>query len=202
MRLFLILFPALTLSANWPQWRGPHANGLSDEPQLPVHWKVLWKTPLPGLGTSTPIVWADQIFLTSQLGDAPFEQRGRDFENSVSAKKTGARQRVEFLVQSFSRHDGKLRWEYRLPAEGDLPAVHMKHNLASPSCLTDGERVYAWFGTGQVLALSLDGKLVWSRNPSKDYGPFQILWGHGSSATLYKDSLLLLCDHQGLANLL
>lgn len=203
MRPLLVLLLAVPLSAaNWPQWRGPTADGISDEKDVPVQWKVLWKAPLTGLGTSTPILWGDQIFLTAQLGDGPFEQRGRDFDNASVAKKTGRRDKVEFVVQSFSRADGRLRWEYRLPADGELPAVHMKHNLASPSCITDGQLVYAWFGTGQVVALTLDGKLAWSRSLGKDYGPFQILWGHGSSPTLYKDSLLLLCDHQGAAYLL
>jgi outer membrane protein assembly factor BamB len=198
--LVALTLPAL--GANWPQWRGPGANGVADEKGVPVEWKVLWKSPLPGLGTSTPIIWGDQVFLTTQIGDGPFEQRGRDFDDSVKAKKSGQREKVEFAVQSFSRTDGKLRWEYRLPAEGELPAVHMKHNLASPSCITDGELVYAWFGTGQVVALSMQGKPVWSRSLGKDYGPFQIQWGHGSSPTLYKDTLILLCDHQGSAYLL
>ncbi len=203
MRLPYLLLAALSLWAgNWPQWRGPSADGVSDEKAVPVHWKVLWKTPLAGLGTSTPIVWGDQIFLTTQSGDGPFEQRGRDFDNSVAQKKLGARDQVEFAVRSFSRADGRPLWEYRLAAEGPLPAVHMKHNLASPSCITDGELVYAWFGTGQVAALSLQGKLMWSRSLAKDYGPFEILWGHGSSPMLYKDTLILLCDHQGQAYLL
>lgn len=204
---FVILLTSLTCAAaNWPQWRGPQANGISDEKGVPTQWgagqNIAWKAPLPGLGTSTPIIWDDRIFLTSQIGDGPFEQRGRDFADAVAAKKTGERGKVEFAVHAFARSDGRPLWEYRLDAEGDLPAVHMKHNLSSPSCITDGERVYAWFGTGQFVALDLNGKVVWKRHLGKDYGRFEILWGHGSSPTLYKDSLILLCDHQGKAYLL
>src|SRR5438128_8592118 len=83
--LFLTLVSYQLLAANWPQWRGPSANGISPEKNVPIQWSpgenILWKIPLRGLGTSTPIVWGDRIFVTSQVGDGPFEQRGRDFDN-------------------------------------------------------------------------------------------------------------------------
>lgn len=193
-------------AANWPQWRGPAANGISEEKGLPIQWapdqNIAWKAPLRGLGTSTPIVWGDRVFITSQIGDGPFEQRGRDFANASVARKTGQKEKVQFLVEAFDRSNGRLLWEYRFDAEGELPPVHMKHNLASPSCVADGQLVYAWVGTGQLVAFSMDGKLIWSRHLGKDYSPFQILWGHGSSPMLYRDSLILLCDHQSAAYLL
>lgn len=205
-RVALFLLLAAAAVANWPHWRGPWANGISDEKEPPTEWgpdrNIVWKAPLPGLGTSTPILWGDRIFLTSQVGDGPFEQRGRDFDDAVAARKSGARGKVEFVVHAFSRATGRPLWEHRFDAGAGLQAVHMKHNLASPSCLTDGERVYAWFGAGQLLAFTLDGKLLWQRHLGKDYGPFEIQWGHGGSATLYKDTLILLCDHQGAAYLL
>jgi outer membrane protein assembly factor BamB len=80
-------------------------------------------------------------------------------------------------------------------ADGDLQPVHDKHNLASPSPVTDGERVYAWFGTGQLVALDMKGRVVWQRHLAKEYGPFSINWGHASSPALYKGSLILLCYH-------
>jgi len=80
-----------------------------------------------------------------------------------------------------------------------LPEVHEKHNLATPSPVTDGQRVYAWFGTGQIIALDMSGKLVWKRNLS-EYGAFNINWGHGSSPVLYKDTLILLCYHNSPAS--
>jgi len=204
--LLLALLLAQALAANWPHWRGPSANGISEETGIPTQWgprhNIAWKTPLPGLGTSTPIVWGDRIFLTSQIGEGPVEQRGHDFDEAVKARNSGQKSKAEFVVHAFSRPTGRLAWEYHLDAQGELPAVHRKHNLASPSCLTDGELLFAWFGTGQLVALNLDGKLIWQRHLGRDYGPFQILWGHGSSPTLYKDRLILLCDHQGAAYLL
>ncbi|MCW5983124.1 MAG: PQQ-binding-like beta-propeller repeat protein [Bryobacteraceae bacterium] len=186
-------------AGDWPQWRGPHANGVSEETGLAVEWSsshnIVWRTPLPGLGTSTPIVWEGRVFVTSQVGDGPFEQRGRDFESAVDARSAGDSESVRFVVHAFSLEDGARLWEYAIDAEGDLPRVHRKHNLASPSCVTDGKLVYAWFGTGQLLALTLDGELAWKRHLGKEYGPYEILWGHGSSPMLYRDSLILLCDH-------
>ena len=83
-----------------------------------------------------------------------------------------------------------------------LPTVHDKHNLASPSPVTDGQMVRAWFGTGQIVALDVNGKLVWERNLAKEIAPFEINWGHSSSPTLYQDTLILLCDHAPASYLL
>lgn len=204
--LLALLLPHSSPAQNWPQWRGLSATGVSEEKGLPTEWgagqNIAWKVALRGLGTSTPIVWGDRVFITSQIGDGPFEQRGRDFPEASVARKTGQKEKVQFLVEAFRRTDGHLLWEYRFDAKSELQPVHMKHNLASPSCVTDGQMVYAWVGTGQLVALTLEGKLVWSRHLGKEYSPFQILWGHGSSPLLYKDSLILLCDHQAAAYLL
>jgi outer membrane protein assembly factor BamB len=87
-------------------------------------------------------------------------------------------------------------------AVGPLPGVHDKHNLASPSPVTDGQMIYAWFGTGQVAALDMTGRVVWERHLGKEISPFDINWGHASSPTLYQDLLILLCDHSPASYLL
>jgi outer membrane protein assembly factor BamB len=188
------------MAANWPQWRGPAADGVSPDSNLPVEWdrtrNIAWKVKLAGLGTSTPIVWDDLVILTTQIGDSPVEGRSRDFPGSLTARRgAGAEGKVRFVVSAYSRRNGKTVWEYSFDAEGDLPPTHLRHNLASPSCVTDGTLVYAWVATGQLVALDMKGKLAWSRNIGRDYSSFAILWGHGSSPVLYKDLLILLCDH-------
>jgi len=80
--------------------------------------------------------------------------------------------------------------------------VHEKHNLASPSPVSDGERIYAWFATGQVAAIDLSGKLVWKKNLGAEYTPFAINWGHGSSPVVHKGQLVLLCYHDKASYLL
>jgi outer membrane protein assembly factor BamB len=109
---------------------------------------------------------------------------------------------VVFLVSAYDRGSGRKRWEYELQAEGDLPPVHEKHNLASSSPVSDGERVYAWFATGQIAAIDTAGKLVWKKHLGAEYAPFVINWGHGSSPVVYKGQLILLCYHEKTSYLL
>ena len=200
--------PRAARADDWPQWRGVSGNGVSSETGLPIRWSkddVAWRTPLTGVGVSSPIVSRDRVYVTSQVGSVelrpgshPTLARGPE---AASEKPLGKRatandgKQTFFLVEAFSRNDGRRLWEYRIPAEGPLIPVHQKHNLASPSPVTDGELVYAWFGNGQIVALSLDGKLAWQRHLGKENSPFEIEWGHGSSPTIYRDSLILLCDH-------
>jgi outer membrane protein assembly factor BamB len=197
-------------AADWPQWRGPTGDGTSSDTGFPVRWsadRVAWKARLGGLGISSPVVADDRVFVTSQTGRSrlkpgthPTLARGDEAKDEkplgAGASDTGEPGGVEFLVEAFARGDGRRLWQYRLPAEGELPEVHQKHNLASPSPVTDGRRVYAWFGNGQLVALDVEGKLVWKRHLGREYGPFQINWGHGSSPALYGELLYLLCDHE------
>jgi outer membrane protein assembly factor BamB len=204
MLLLSCVFGAAALQGgDWPAWRGPDGNGISAETGFPLEWgkdkNIRWRAPLKGMGTSTPVVWGERVFLTMQLGDGPFEGRSRDFANAATARRTGEQPRVRFAVQAFDAEGGKLVWEHLLDAGHPLQPVHIKHNLASPSVATDGRFVYAWMGTGQLVALTMDGKPAWRKNMAAEFGPFEILWGHGSSPLLYKDSLILLCDHQGRA---
>jgi outer membrane protein assembly factor BamB len=110
--------------------------------------------------------------------------------------------RVVFLVTAFDRASGRRAWQFELPAEGPLPSVHEKHNLASPSPVADAERVYAWYATGQIAAIDHAGKLVWKKHLGAEYGAFEINWGHGSSPVVHKDQLILLCYHEPRSYLL
>jgi len=198
-------------AGNWPQWRGPLATGVSPEKDLPTRWApgdLAWKAPLGGAGVSSPVVWGDRIFVTSQRGQGGLKpgvhpRLARD-EQAASEKALAAAGEggVTFLVEAFHRADGRRLWEYRLPAAGALPPVHDKHNLASPSAATDGERVYAWFGSGQVVALTTEGKLAWERNLATENGPFDINWGHASSPAVHGGLVYLLCFHDPASYLL
>jgi outer membrane protein assembly factor BamB len=135
--------------------------------------------------------------VTAQLGSGPVER----------AREPGGLARegddeVAFTVLCFDRRDGRLLWEHELAAEAPLTAVHPMHNLASPSPTTDGERLIAWFGSGQLVALDFDGGRLWQRNLAAENSPFELRWGHGSSPVLSGDLLFLLCDHDPSAYLL
>jgi outer membrane protein assembly factor BamB len=206
-------------AADWPQWRGPYGNGRSDEKDLPARWtateNVAWKVDLGGVGVSSPVVAGNRVFVTSQLGAGISRQGPRLAQGSDAAgageralgmpRAAGSlpsRDRPAFLVEAFDRTDGRRVWQYRLDAAGPLQAVHDKHNLASPSPATDGELVFAWFATGQLVALDMNGRLVWQRHLGQEISPFDINWGHSSSPTLYQDMLILLCDHAPASYLL
>lgn len=207
----LVALAAATRAENWPQWRGPSGTGVSTEAGLPVEWgpdkNIAWKTPLAGLGVSSPIVWGDRVFVTFQVGAGrlrpgshPTLVQGPDAATSGErplggVRREGAGEKISFAVAAFSRANGKPLWENRLDAEGELPPTHQKNNLANSSAVTDGERVYAWFGTGQLVAVDLNGKQVWSRHLGRDYAPFLLNWGHASSPVLFNDVLILLCQH-------
>jgi outer membrane protein assembly factor BamB len=203
-------------AADWPTWRGPAGTGSTTETRLPERWSatenVAWKAQLGGLGVSSPIVSGNHIIVTSQLGSGvrspgnhPRLVQGGNAsaagERAIEAR-AAADDRTFFLVEAFNRADGKRLWQHRLEATGTLPGVHDKHNLASPSPVTDGQMVYAWFGTGQIVALDMNGKVVWQRHLGTEISPFDVTWGHSSSPALFEDTLLLLCDHAPASYLL
>jgi hypothetical protein len=210
--LLLMVLSSL-VAADWPQWRGPHSNGISGETGLPERWSptenISWKASLTGLGASSPVVWGETVFVTSQTGVVPVQQGmspqlARDDQELASKEnpigghsmKVGASgTEVLLVIEAFNRDDGKQFWKYSIPATGDFPELNEKHNLATPTPVTDGRNVFALFGNGQVVALEMTGKLLWTRHLGKEYSPFLIPWGHGSSPTLYNDLLIVLCDH-------
>jgi outer membrane protein assembly factor BamB len=212
-----VLAAAAVLQADdWPHWRGPGGNGVAPDARLPVRWtgteNVAWKARLGGVGVSTPIVSGDHIYVTSQVGRGvrregthPSLVQGGDAaaqgERGLQAEETGG-DGPTFLVEAFARADGSRLWERRVEARGPLTPVHDKSNLASPSPVTDGRLVYAWFGTGQLVALDRDGAVVWQRHLGEELAPFDITWGHGSSPVLADGLLILLCDHTPASYLL
>jgi outer membrane protein assembly factor BamB len=214
---FLLPMPA---EDNWPQWRGPRSQGISSEAGLPVQWStgknLAWKTPLAGVGVSSPVVWGDQVIVTSQSGrahgarssfpllardDSTLAERENPIQGARSASGSEDKE-VSLIVEAFRLSDGSRLWEYRVKATGEFPELHEKHNLATPMPLIDGERIYAWFGNGQLVALDLNGRVVWTRHLGVEISPFRTSWGHGSSPALHGEMLILLCDHQPRSYLL
>ena len=167
----LITAGALSVSGqtNWPQWRGPTADGHSDERSLPLEWtpdSVAWKTPLPGSGQSSPVIWGDHIFLTSSLD-----------------------QGQERLVFCIRRTDGKVLWK-QVAWTGEPEPTHDMNGWASATCTTDGQRVIAFFGKGGLHCFSVDGKHLWSR----DLGRFEGPWGTAASPLIVGNMVVQNCD--------
>lgn len=211
----LLLLPLLVVAQltadDWPHWRGPSQSGVSNATGLPTRWSeqdnIAWKATIRGVGVSSPIASNDLVIVTSQVGSGTVRQGprlGQGGEGSGERPLAGAdaAKTVIFLVTAFDRASGRRAWEREIPAEGPLPAVHDKHNLASPSPTTDGKHVYAWFATGQLVALDLSGRVVWQKHLGKEYGPFEINWGHGSSPAVHDGRVVLLCYHEQSSYLL
>lgn len=206
----------IALAGDWPQWRGPASQAISSETGLPTQWNssknIAWKAALSGTGSSSPIVIGDLVITTSQIGSRTAGSGGdprlaRDDralavrENAIGNVVSPDGQ-VYLVVEAFQRNGGKRLWQYKTLATGDPQDLHEKHNLATPTPVSDGKRIYAWFGNGQLMALDLKGRLVWKRHLGQEYGSFLNQWGHGSSPVVYKDQLMLLCDHRPIAYLL
>jgi outer membrane protein assembly factor BamB len=157
----------------WPRWRGPSGQGLVPDGPYPDRWSakdnVVWRTPVAGRGNSSPIVWGDRIFLTTAYDGG---------------------QRVSIV--GFRRGDGKQLFETFVP-QRDVEFGHPKNGHASATPATDGRRVYASFGSNGLLAVDLDGKLLWHR----PIGRLSNYHGSAGSPVLYKDRLFIYQDHGG-----
>jgi outer membrane protein assembly factor BamB len=181
--VFLLLFP-LARAENWPEWRGLARNGVSAESNLPVEWSaeknIRWKAPLPGQGVSSPIIWGDRIFLTAAEGP----------------------NQSELIVLCLSLKDGSETWRLRLWGTAPTLRHATKSGMATPTPITDGKNLYAFFGTGDIFCIDHEGGLVWQRSLADEYGPFENRFGHTSSPALLGDLLFLQCDHYGDSYLL
>ncbi|MDP6929450.1 MAG: PQQ-binding-like beta-propeller repeat protein [Planctomycetota bacterium] len=182
----------------WPQWRGPLATGVAPHGDPPIEWgetrNLRWKTPLPGHGHSTPIVWGEMIFLTMAV---PF---GKALEPRPSTApgahdNSPVTHRQRFVVAGLDRRSGKILWQR--PVREELPREqgHVSGTLASPSAVTNGRKIFASFGSFGIYALDLDGALVWE----KDLGEMATKHGHGegSSPVLHGQTLFVNWDHEG-----
>lgn len=159
----------------WPQWRGPTRQGLVQGDSYRDRWDddladLVWKVAVPGEGHSSPIIWEDRIFLTTS----------HDFGERVS-------------VLCFSREDGELLWETFVPSEADPERIHNANTFASSTPVTDGERVYAYFGNHGIVAVDFQGEVVWHES----LGQIAPHHGHGGSPLLYDDKLIMYQDHGG-----
>ena len=187
---------------NWPHWRGPHHNGISDAKGLPTKWgsgeNIVWKTPLPSWSAATPIIWGDRIFVISPSGSDP-QSMGEQAEQEAQDRTQGRRRRdaldpggSKILLLCLSKKDGKVLWERELD---DKNQIHRKQNDATPSPVTDGKHVWTVTGTGKVSAFDMEGNPAWTKDLQKEYGPFGHNWGYGSSPLLHDGSLIVEVLH-------
>lgn len=175
--LALALLPFL-LGADWPEFRGPGGQGWSDEKGLPTRWSktenVRWSAELLGRGLSSPVIVGNRVFVTACTG---FQQ-------------------TRLHVLCFDAATGKQLWERKFWATGGTSS-HPKTNMAAPTPVTDGKRVYALFATCDLACLDIDGNLIWYRSLAGDYPTVTNQVGMAASPTLWKDVLIIHMENAG-----
>jgi outer membrane protein assembly factor BamB len=195
---------ATSAKGSWPSFRGPHASGVADGQDLPDHWNgktgenILWRTPIPGLAHSSPVVWGDRIFVTSAISSRP----DATFKPGLYGDGDSSEDRSphKWVLYALGKRTGKVEWE-RVAYEG-VPRErrHIKSTYASASPATDGRIVVAWFGSQGVHAYDVAGRPLWSVDLGRvDMGAYDIPsyeWGPASSPIIWNDLVLLQCDTQ------
>ncbi len=178
---------SVALGTDWPGWLGPGRDGYSLADDVPIHWSatenIAWQVDLEGAGNSSPIVWGDQVIITATTGI----------------------QHDTLHVLSFDRSDGTQQWSTRLFGSGTPVLFTMfppeRGNALSTPC-TDGQRIVALFGTGDVACLDMDGRPRWFRALSQDYGEFTNEYGVAASPVLADGKVIIQIDQAGDSYLL
>jgi outer membrane protein assembly factor BamB len=192
----ILLAPSIDADSNWPQFRGPSA-GVAEDRGLPDEWStnknVVWRIDVPGRGWSSPIVWGRRIFLTTVVKDGEFEtpKKGLYF-GGERAKPSPDIHR--WIVLCLDWDTGKLLWQREVHKGPPASTVHVKNTYASETPVTDGERVYAYFGNVGIFCFTMEGKELWS----KKWSSFKTAhgWGTAASPVLHKDRLYIINDNE------
>src|SRR5688572_30457107 len=220
---FTVVACAAPSEQNWPGWRGPLLNGVSPNGDPPIEWSetknVKWKVKVPGRGTSTPIIWENQIFLQSAVPTgkkveppAPKPETGGPAAGLLQAEGERQRRRpgggggggmrsqkptevMRFDVISLDRKTGSILWQKTMREELPHEGHHGDHGFASFSPVTDGQHLISYFGSRGLHCMDLKGNIKWQ----KDLGKMQTKnsFGEGSSPALYQNTVVVLWDHEG-----
>lgn len=186
-------------TSNWPQWRGLYNSGANPMGNPPVEFSetknVKWKLEIPGKGHATPIVWGNQIIVQTAVST---DRKADQKEGSAAAASPMAPNKTDFIHQfmviSVDKTSGKINWQKVVKEEVPLERTHELGSWASNSPITDGENIYAFFGSRGLYCLDMKGNIKWERN----FGQMDIVasFGEGSSPAIYKDKIFLQWDHQ------
>ncbi|CAN5799341.1 PQQ-binding-like beta-propeller repeat protein [soil metagenome] len=175
--LAIVCLGGVSLAAgNWPQWRGPLMNGVSQDKGLPLKWSadtgenITWKLPMPSRSGAAPIVWQNHIFL-----------------NVATAERDG-----DVELWAVDRTKGAVMWKRPLSGGNHM---ERKQNMSTPSPATDGTAVWVMTGTGILKSFDFSGTELWTRDIQKDYGRFGLNWGYASSPLLHRDALYVQVLH-------
>ncbi|HZM85694.1 MAG TPA: PQQ-binding-like beta-propeller repeat protein [Blastocatellia bacterium] len=195
---------AKTATGSWPSFRGQQASGIAEHQNLPDRWdgtkgeNILWRTPIPGLAHSSPVVWGNQIFVTSASSSDPKATFRPGLYGDGDASKDRSAHR--WMIYALDKQTGKVLWE-RVAHQGvPIEKRHIKSTYANSTPATDGRKVVAWFGSQGVYAYDVSGRLLWKVDLGRlDLGAYDIPtyeWGPASSPIIWNNLVILQCDTQ------
>ncbi len=197
-------------SGNWPQFRGPNASGIADGQNAPTRWNaetslnIRWKTPIPGLGHSSPVIWGNRLFVATAVSseaNAVLRNRaGRPYGIQGDIRSLGDEPKHSFRLYCLDKRAGRILWE-RVAYEG-APKVkrHPKATHANASPATDGRHVIAFFGSEGLYCYDFDGKLIWKKDLGVINAAFVLSndqWSAASSPIIYRNLVIVQCDGLG-----
>jgi outer membrane protein assembly factor BamB len=193
-----------TSGGDWPQFHGPGGSGLGDGANPPVHWdatksvNIAWKTEIPGLADSSPVVWGDRVFVTTAISSDPKQAFRTGLYGDTDPVNDSSPHKWKVLA--LDKKTGKILWEQTAHEGVPKTKRHPKSSQASPSPATDGKVVIAYFGSEGLYAYSVEGKLLWSKdlgvqNAGWFFDP-DSEWGAASSPVIYQHAVILQCDRQ------
>ena len=188
---------------NWPRFRGPDGTGVAENDNLPDEWSptenIEWQVDVPGRGWSSPIVWANRIFLTTAVnaGKSPEARKGLYFKGEQHEPPDSVH---TWKTLCLDLESGKLLWERTAHEGKPATTLHIKNSYASETPVTDGKRVYVYFGNVGVYCYDLDGNPIWS----KRLEPHETRtgWGTAASPALFGDKLYIVNDNEESSYLL
>jgi outer membrane protein assembly factor BamB len=205
--LAFVFLTSSTFAQNWPSFRGQNGSGIADGANPPIVWdaeksiNILWKTAIPGLGHSSPIVWGDRVFITTAVSSATNSQFVHGQTQTAASADDNSRH--SWRVYCLDKNTGRIIWE-KIVFEG-APRVkrHVKASHANPTAATDGKYLVVSFGSQGLYCFDLNGKLLWQQ----DLGILDGGWtsdpeshfGYGSSPIIYKQLAIVQCDTQSQA---
>ena len=199
----------------WPQWRGPNATGAAGTGSPPVEWSedqnIHWKVAIPGKGSSSPVLWGNRIYLTTAVptgnkieappqpelepppqGDQPAGRRGRrGFRRNMSPPT----EYLRFVVLAIDRQTGETVWEKTAEEVVPHEGIHKTGSFAAGSAVTDGENIYAFFGSRGLHCLDAEGKVKWKKSLGKM--TIKLSFGEGASPVLHDQAIVIPWDHEG-----
>jgi outer membrane protein assembly factor BamB len=202
--LLLSLASAFVLSAevpgDWPRWRGPFDTGVA-RGDAPLDWSdtknIAWKLAVPGLGNSSPVIWGDRLFLTTAVPVEGGPAQTGDGAGGFGQGARGAQPAHRLAVMAVDRKSGKIVWEQTPTTAVPHEGFHRRYgSFASNSPVTDGKRLYTFFGSRGAFCYDLNGKLLWKYEPGVQMR-MRNAFGEGTAAVLDQDTLLLNFDHEG-----